>query len=125
MQAQITPAATKSAAPGTTVAAAASDSGSTGLSQGAKIGIGVGVAAGGIALIALAAFFIITRRHRRKEVAPGRESRLQISDPLPGSGRTYAGDHQQPHPGGAMSELEIKSKRYEDMVPRQTPRTMV
>jgi len=121
-------AGTKStSASGTASTAGANDVGSEassgGLSNGAKIGVGIGAAAGGIALIALVACILITRRHKRKADRPGH---YQISDPLPGSGRSYANDHHhKQYQPASKSELESKSRRYEDMVPRQKPRTMV
>ncbi|CAK7268707.1 hypothetical protein SEPCBS119000_003198 [Sporothrix epigloea] len=74
------------------------------MSTGAKAGIGIGAAVGAVALIAA----IVA---------------LQISDPMPGAGRVYASDdqgHFEP-----PSELEMKSRRYEEMVPRHVPRNMV
>ncbi|GKT51375.1 GPI-anchored CFEM domain protein ARB_01545 [Colletotrichum spaethianum] len=87
-----------------------------GLSMPAKIGIGVGAGVGVLA-IALALWLLIRR--------PKNQSRsLQISGPMPGSGRDYTGGilgmKEKNH-----SELEMRSRRYEDMVPRQSPRRLI
>ena len=93
------------------------------MSNGVKIGVGIGAAAGGIALIAIVAFILITRRHKNKAEQTGR---FQISEPLPGSGRSYANDHHhKQYQSASKSELESNARRYEDMIPRQKPRTMV
>jgi hypothetical protein len=44
---------------------------------------------------------------------------------MPGSGRAYANDHHHQQYETGLSELEMKSRRYEEMVPRQKPRHMV
>jgi hypothetical protein len=49
-------------------AATASTSGTAGLSQGARIGIGVGAAAGGILLFGTALAFLLRGRRKRKEL---------------------------------------------------------
>ncbi|GKT60835.1 hypothetical protein ColTof4_00952 [Colletotrichum tofieldiae] len=87
-----------------------------GLSMPAKIGIGVGAGVGVLA-IALALWLLIRR--------PRNQSRsMQISGPMPGSGRDYTGGiigiKEKNH-----SELEMRSRRYEDMVPRQSPRRLI
>jgi len=92
------------------------------MSNGVKIGVGIGAAAGGIALIALVACILITRRHKNKSDPNGG---FQISEPLPGSGRSYANDHHHKQYRASKTELESNARRYEDMVPRQKPRTMV
>jgi hypothetical protein len=97
------------------------DDSDAGLSTTAKIGIGAGVGGGALLLIIIAAI-VLCRRKRSKPL--GR----QISNPLPGSGRykhltppprTYAFNEKN------TSELEMTSRRYEDMLPRQQPRQMV
>ena len=82
----------------------------------------MGAAAGGVALVALAVCIFVARRHKTK---PGQEKSLKISEPLPGSGRTYANDHHHQQFKAGTTDLETKSRRYEDMLPRQSPRTMV
>lgn len=56
------------------------------------------------------------------------KSDLEISLPLPGSGRTYAADDiSSPRSvvalikGAGRSELELNSTRYENMIPRTQP----
>lgn len=48
----------------------------------------------------------------------------KISEPMPVSGRAYGHDYSNSYETG-LSELEMKSRRYEDMLPRQVPRQMV
>ncbi|KAK1997216.1 hypothetical protein LX36DRAFT_82624 [Colletotrichum falcatum] len=87
-----------------------------GLSTPAKIGIGVGAGAG-IFAIALALWLLIRRPKTQFRA-------MQISGPMPGSGRDYTGGiigmKDRNH-----SELDARSKRYEDMVPRQSPRRLI
>ncbi|CRK37057.1 hypothetical protein BN1708_007311 [Verticillium longisporum] len=85
------------------------------LSTTAKIGIAVGAGVGGLGIL-LAVFLILRRRPSKRA--------LQISDPMPGSGRDYSGGIQYISEKN-HSELEMNSRRYEDMVPRQTPRHMI
>ncbi|KAF9882464.1 hypothetical protein CkaCkLH20_00500 [Colletotrichum karsti] len=87
-----------------------------GLSVPAKAGIG---AAAGVGVIAIAlALWLLIRRPRN------RTHSMQISGPMPGSGRDYSGGIVG-MTGKNFSELEMRSRRYEDMVPRQTPRRMI
>jgi len=100
------------------------------MSIGAKAGIGVGVAAVAAAVVAAAVFCVVRRRQRKADQSAGYLKQIQISDPLPGSGRTYAGDNDMdsqhsPRLGTAQSELETSSRRYEDMLPREKPRYVV
>ncbi len=76
-----------------------------------------------MALTTLLVYILITRRQKKRR-GDGNLP-YQISEPLPGSGRTYANDHHHRQYEAGMSELELRSKRYEDMLPRQSPRTMV
>lgn len=49
-------------------------------------------------------------------------NQLKISEPMPGSGRSYAEAYHSPrYPDEPASELEMRSRRYEDMVPRVAP----
>ncbi len=83
-------------------------------------GIGVGVAAIVIAL-AVAAFCLLKKR---KRTAP-RQS-MEISKPLPGSGRTYpTHDHERDSFDKYANDIEMTSNRYDDMSTGQQPRTMV
>lgn len=82
------------------------------------IGVGIGVAVIGIAGIGIG---LLLRNRRRKP----RQS-MEISKPLPGSGRMYPPrdrDHSSFEKYG--NDIEMTSNRYEDMVPRTQPRTMV
>ena len=97
----------------------------SGLSDSAKIAIGVGVG-GAAALAIIAIALIIGRRRRRRQPHFGR----RISNHMLDSGSQ---DYQVPPPAKihAMfmdknrSELEMTSRRYEDMLPRQQPRQMI
>ncbi|OAA61939.1 cfem domain containing protein [Niveomyces insectorum RCEF 264] len=91
------------------------------LSAGAKAGIGIGVSVGAVAVIGAVVVFIIARKHRERRIP---RSSIKISDPLPGSGPFY-GDSSRSERYNNVAELEMKSRRYEDMVPRQVPRNMV
>ncbi|PFH62976.1 hypothetical protein XA68_10727 [Ophiocordyceps unilateralis] len=90
----------------------------TGPSQASVIGIGVGV---GAAVVALAGLVICLMLRGRKQKP--RQS-MEISKPLPGSGRAYAGRERNSFEKHG-NDIEMTSHRYEDMVPRQQPRTMV
>ncbi|KAK2738055.1 hypothetical protein CKAH01_07433 [Colletotrichum kahawae] len=85
-----------------------------GLSVPAKIGIGVGAGVGVLA-IALALYLLVRRPQNRTRS-------MQISGPMLGSGRDYG---IVGITGKNYSELEMRSRRYEDMVPRQSPRRMI
>ncbi|ROV91380.1 hypothetical protein VMCG_09664 [Cytospora schulzeri] len=108
---------------------------SNGLSVAGKAGVAVGVGAAGVALLALALAMCRSRRARRS--LP--RGTMQISEPLPGSGRidydgTSAQNPNHPQemttPGSKLStafnmaELD-HARPYEEMVPRVTPRRMV
>ncbi|KAI0120972.1 hypothetical protein BJ170DRAFT_600296 [Xylariales sp. AK1849] len=136
---------------------------SDGLSVAAKAGIGAGA---GVALLlsAILACYICLKKRKAKKVKapPGLNyTPMQISKPLPGSGRQYAHDveaakipalsthfYDQPIPPAAYSpsalssnyspkstyapsrpsredDIEVQGRRYEDMIPRTQPRTMI
>lgn len=99
-----------------------------GLSTSAKAGIGAGIGVGSLVLLIAAALWIFKKRSTPKD-------HIKISDPVAG-GRHYASDpynhnnfSKATSQGGitimSENELEMKSRRYEDMVPRQQPRNMV
>lgn len=123
--------ATESAS--STADAAAAGSSDSGLSVGAKAGLAVGVGAAVVAIVAFAVAYCQTRRSRR----PIPRGTMQISEPLPGSGRLddYESGTQfttrPPKSAGAnskfsqMTELDQNARRYEDMLPRVSPRRMV
>ncbi|PNY29569.1 Uncharacterized protein TCAP_00514 [Tolypocladium capitatum] len=101
------------------VAAAAGGASGNGLSQAAVIGIGVGI---GVAVIAITGI-VIGLLLRNRSRTPPRQS-MEISKPLPGSGRGYLPrDHGSFEKYG--DDIEMTSNRYEDMVPRTLPRTML
>lgn len=81
-------------------------------------GIGVGVGAAVIALAGIVICLLLRSRKRKP-----RQS-MDISKPLPGSGRTYAG--HDPHLFEKYgNDIEMTTQRYEDMVPQQQSRTLV
>ncbi|KAJ2982761.1 hypothetical protein NQ176_g1178 [Zarea fungicola] len=94
----------------------------SGISSGAAAGIGIGVA---VVVIAVGAIAFCLLKKRKAQAGP-RQS-LDISKPLPGSGRTYpARDHRDRDSFDKYgNDIEMTSNRYEDMVPSQQPRTMV
>ena len=88
-----------------------------------KIGLGVGLTVIAVAVVAGIIFFLLRRRQQNKRVPAGGKH-WKISEPMPTNhGRAYAQDNHSYETG--LSELEMKSRRYEDMVPRQKPRHMV
>jgi hypothetical protein len=90
-----------------------------GLGEAAKIGIGVGISAVVIGLAAVVAWFMLRRRRENKTSA--RIDRFKISHPMPNS------EHAQTYNNAEydIGDLEMKSQRYEDMLPRTEPRQMV
>ena len=101
-----------------------------GLSTGAKAGIGAGIGVGSLVMLITLALVIFRKRNSPK-------NHIKISDPVAG-GRHYASDpynhnnfsRTTSQSGGGITimsenELEMKSRRYEDMLPRQQPRNMV
>lgn len=53
-------------------------------------------------------------------------NRYKISQPMPNSEHAYTyNNNNSEYDIGAGSELESKSRRYEDMLPREEPRQMV
>ncbi|KAK6210554.1 hypothetical protein LQW54_006162 [Pestalotiopsis sp. IQ-011] len=141
-------------------AASTDDSSSEGLPVAAKAGIGAGV---GVALIlsAITICYVLAKKRKDKN-NPSRIPTMQISKPLPGSGRQYAAseagaarmaalstqfrdDQLTPiktaayKPSTASSQYsptslyapsdydrhDVAGRRYEDMLPRTQPRTMI
>ncbi|VUC21769.1 unnamed protein product [Clonostachys rosea] len=94
-----------------------------GLSKGAAVGIGVGV---GVAVIAIVVVIIaLLLRRKRQNQAPAKRP-LDISRPIQKDSRPYASPDQGSYVEKRGGEsFEMQSNRYEDMLPRQTPRTMV
>ncbi|EFY96335.1 CFEM domain protein [Metarhizium robertsii] len=123
------PSSTSDSAPSATSSSAATEgSSSKGLSQAAIAGIGVGIGAAVIAIAGIVICMLLKARRRK----PGRNGHNRdISKPLPGPDRMYAHrntsfrrnrDHSMEKFG---NDLEMTSHRYEDMVPRTQPRTLV
>jgi hypothetical protein len=118
---------TSSAAPSGTPAAGADqdgkkdDSSSSGLSQAAVIGIAVGVSVVGIAAIAVAICLCLKRRKRKQPTF------IEISKPIPLPERRSFGGGRDLYPEKRRrnDDIEMTTNRYEDMVPRTEPRTMV
>ncbi|KAK1781428.1 hypothetical protein QBC45DRAFT_57215 [Copromyces sp. CBS 386.78] len=116
-------------APASTSKDSDKDDDEPGLSTGAKAGIGAGIGVGSLVLLVTLALVIFRKRSTPKD-------HIKIADPVAG-GRHYASDpYNHNNFSGATSqgagitimtenELEMKSRRYEDMVPRQQPRNMV
>lgn len=120
--------ASDAAASATSSAVAAAGSNSNGLSQAAIAGIGIGI---GAAVIAIAGIVIFMLLKGRKSKAGRHPDNMEISKPLPGSGRMYP-NRENNHRGGRDGSLEkyghdieMMTNRYEDMVPRTQPRTLV
>jgi hypothetical protein len=103
------------------VPAAASDS--AGLSEAAKIGIGVGVGAVVIAAAAGVACLMLRKRRESQGPPPGID-RFKISHPMPSDEHAYTHNNNSEYDIGG-GDLEMKSRRYEDMLPREEPRQMV
>ncbi|XWW95975.1 hypothetical protein V2A60_003945 [Cordyceps javanica] len=103
---------------------ASSPAPASGISSGAAAGIGIGVA---IVVVAVGIIAFCLLRNKKKQTGP-RHS-MDISKPLPGSGRTYPvrdeGERKHDSYGKYGNDIEMTSNRYEDMVPSQQPRTMV
>ncbi|KAB5571794.1 hypothetical protein GE09DRAFT_1054034 [Coniochaeta sp. 2T2.1] len=118
--------------------AAAADSKSSDAATKLSVGAIVGIAVGGVgALVVVAVLFLCRRRHlkRQHRRSAALLTQLKISEPMPGSGRSYADSYPSPprypsyprspdrrYPDEPASELEMRSRRYEDMVPRVAPK---
>ncbi|QPG98166.1 hypothetical protein C2857_007327 [Epichloe festucae Fl1] len=108
--------------------AAAAGSTSSGLSQAAIAGIGIGI---GAAVIAVAGIVICMLLKGRKKKATRKPENMDISKPLPGSGRMYPKreDNYRARRDASFEkygpDIEMTANRYEDMLPRTQPRTMV
>ncbi|GAB1319729.1 GPI-anchored CFEM domain protein A [Madurella fahalii] len=95
---------------------------SSGLSEAAKIGIGIGVSAAVLALLGVAGCLFLRKRRGSQPSMPNH--RYKISAPMPSSEHAYTHNNASEYDIGD-GELEMKSHRYEDMLPRQQPRQMV
>ncbi|ETS85061.1 hypothetical protein PFICI_03086 [Pestalotiopsis fici W106-1] len=153
--------AAASSSSATSGAAADTDDSSTdGLSVAAKAGIGAG--AGAAVILAIIVACVVMARKRKNKSNPSRIPTMQISKPLPGSGRQYAGDIEAARMAALSTqfrddqltpiktaaykpsitsssqysptslyapsdydERQVAGRRYEDMLPRTQPRTMI
>ncbi|KAI1126621.1 hypothetical protein F5Y10DRAFT_209636 [Nemania abortiva] len=121
----------------------------TGTSTAVKAGIGAGVGAAALAAVIIAVCACLRRRQRKKTA--NRVRKYKISEPMSGSGHQFANDIGRAEAGlpkpiitthpayvdpaglptsptsvySNSSELETHARRYEDMVPRTQPRTMI
>ncbi|KAI0534088.1 hypothetical protein GGR58DRAFT_79530 [Xylaria digitata] len=122
----------------------------TGLSTAVKAGIGAGVGAAALAAIIITVCVCLRRRQRNK--TPNRVRNYKISEPMAVSGREFGNDYDRAEaglpkpiittlpvhadPAGMAtsptslystnsSDLESHARRYEDMMPRTQPRTMI
>lgn len=86
------------------------------LALGTKIGIGVAVGVAAAVIMAALIAFLRNRSAKKQQLA-AREKDMQISSPMPGSGRSFASIE-----GSGKKNLELTSTRYENMVPRTQPR---
>lgn len=91
-----------------------------GLSNTAVIGIGVGAGAAGLAAIGLL-IWLCLRKRNKQDARPF----VEISKPMPANGAgTYTG-RRDPFAEKRGDVFEMRTNRYEDMLPRQEPRTVV
>jgi hypothetical protein len=93
--------------------------GAGGLSTGAKAGIAIGVIAVVIAILGLVLCLLGRRKNQAK---PTKRAPLQISHPVSNTGPAYRGSDDDTYE--KYGDIEMTT-RYEDMVPRTQPRTMV
>ncbi|KAH9995698.1 hypothetical protein F4779DRAFT_196982 [Xylariaceae sp. FL0662B] len=82
---------------------ASSSTDGSGLTTAAKGGIGAGVGAAAIMAAVIAFCLCMRRRQKKKREAEIRARSLQISQPLPGSGRQYADNLRQAEAGLSMT----------------------
>jgi hypothetical protein len=92
------------------------------MSTAAQAGIGIGVGAVVLGLLGVGLFFFM--KSRRNQNQKSRVQSLEISQPLPPrGGRNYpSGDS---YAEKNAYDMDLIANRYEDMVPRATPRNMV
>ncbi|CAI4214982.1 unnamed protein product [Parascedosporium putredinis] len=101
-----------------------SDSGPSGLSVAARAGIGASIGVVGLSIILIGVIFLFRRRAKKASASPSRT--YNISGPMPGSGRDYADSRSDfSKENHTTSELEMTSRRYEDMLPRAQPSSMI
>jgi hypothetical protein len=117
----VTSSASTSAAGAAATSDSSEDAGPAGITEAAKIGIGIGVTAAVLALLAVAACIFLRKRRARQ--APTQMDRFKISQPMPSDEHAYTHNNNSDYDIGG--DLEMKSRRYEDMLPREEPRQMV
>ncbi|KYK58037.1 hypothetical protein DCS_05050 [Drechmeria coniospora] len=107
----------------TTSAPAAAEPAGTGLSKAAVVGVGIGVGAAVCAVVGIAICLLLRNRKRKSTQTSELFKPLPGSGRLPGTSRVYGREHGSFEKNG--NDIELSSNRYEDMVPRTQPRTMV
>lgn len=117
----VTSSASTSAAGAAATSNSSEEAGPAGITEAAKIGIGIGVTAAVLALLAVAACIFLRKRRARQ--APTQMDRFKISQPMPSDEHAYTHNNNSDYDIGG--DLEMKSRRYEDMLPREEPRQMV
>ncbi|KAI8623109.1 hypothetical protein F5Y19DRAFT_403526 [Xylariaceae sp. FL1651] len=124
---------------------------SSGLSTPVKAGIGAGVGVAALVAAVIAVCLCLRNRQKKRKQLANRAPPLKISKPMTGSGRQYADDVRKADAGlsktfpttksaradatvqptsptsvySYASELESHARRYEDLLPRTQPRTMI
>ncbi|KAK3987266.1 hypothetical protein QBC44DRAFT_127328 [Cladorrhinum sp. PSN332] len=99
-----------------------------GMSQGAKVGLGVGISAVVMAFIGVGLFIFMRNRRGGSKDVPSMNERYKISPPIPSptSQSPYTHDNgSSVYDGANGSSGDLKAFRYEEMVPRVQPRQMV
>jgi hypothetical protein len=76
-----------------------------------------------IALLSVAAC-IFLRKRRAERASATKLDRFHISHPMPSDEHAYTHNNNSEYDIGS-GELEMKSRRYEDMLPHTQPRQMV
>ncbi|KAI1079830.1 hypothetical protein F5B20DRAFT_154188 [Whalleya microplaca] len=104
--------------------ASSSDDGS-GLTTAAKGGIGAGVGAAVIVATVIACCLCMRRRQKKKRDAEIRARSLQISQPLPGSGRQYADNMRQAEAGLSRTFTTTSAPRIGEAVSSPSPTSRV
>ncbi|KAF4976897.1 hypothetical protein FZEAL_6499 [Fusarium zealandicum] len=99
------------------------ESSGSGLSKAAQIGIGIGVTAAVLALLGVGLCLFLKRRNQQSNLPRGQN--MAPMPPTAGGGRNYMSADQGSIGEKNGYEIEMMSHRYEDMLPRQSPRTMV
>lgn len=92
------------------------------MTEAAKIGVSIGISAAVVALLAVAVCIFL--RKKRERLAPTQMDRFKISHPIPNDDNAYTRDNNSDYDIGSGGDLEMKSRRYEDMLPREEPRQM-